>query len=175
MALTLSGSTGITTANLASTLDLSSKSITLPAINKSKVIQIVQGTYMTWATTQSTSMVASGLYVDITPISASSTILIDISANGLWAGGTASNTINFHLYKGSNFLASLDRSAHNNDNTYGGSHTWSYIDSPATTTSTRYALWFSTNNASYQVGINNYTNSGNNTTRSTITVMEIAA
>ena len=140
------------------------------------VLQVVQGTNTAWSTTSSQSLVATGLFVNITPKFASSTILINISINGLWNGGSTSNTIYFDLYKNGSSIVYLDRSSGNNSNPYGGANSYSYVDSPNTTTQIRYELWFC-NSTANQCGFNNYTGSGgaNNRTRSTITAMEIAA
>ena len=90
MALELNGTTGVslvqdgvvTAADLASTLDLSGKTVTLPAGVGGKVLNVVSEESTTAFSTSSTSFVATTHTATITPSSTSSKIFIIYS--GLW-------------------------------------------------------------------------------------------
>ena len=134
------------------------------------VLQVVQANYNTFTSTTSTSFVATGLTATITPKFATSKILVMINANGSGAS-TTNNSINYHLYKNSAALDVLDGIF-----SYGASANYSgayqYLDSPATTSATTYQLYWRSLNGTTGY-LNNYGGSPN-TTRSTITLMEIA-
>ena len=97
MALELNGTTGVslvqdgvvTAADLASTLDLSSKTVTLPAGVGGKVLQVARAAVQTQVnTTSSTDIEASTSYrVTVTPQSASSKFLVIIAFHIVVNGG----------------------------------------------------------------------------------------
>ena len=70
----------ITADDLASTLDISGKTVTLPSnvggITTGKVLQVVQGTTTIATNTTSSTFIPTGLQATITPTSTSSKILI---------------------------------------------------------------------------------------------------
>ena len=125
-------------------------------------------------TTTSTSLVASGFTLTITPKSTSSKIKISIGITGIYM--SAQNTaMKMHLYKNGSFHAYLNDIAG-----YGitglnplqnSSATHVYVDSPSTTSATTYAIFIATGSGT--LGFNNYA-TGNNQTRSWFTVEEIA-
>ena len=70
-------------ADLSSTLDFSSKTITLPSGVGGKVLQVVQNTTTSDISTNSTSYVASGFTQAITPSSTSNKILIQLNGGSM--------------------------------------------------------------------------------------------
>ena len=138
------------------------------------VIQFLSQEITAIATTASTSLVASGFTLTITPKSAASKIKVAIGFNGIYQ--SAQNTaMKMHLYKNGSFLAYLDDIAG-----YGitglnpiqnANPTHVYVDSPSTTSATTYAIYIATGSGT--LGFNNYA-TGNNKTRSWFTVEEIA-
>lgn len=136
------------------------------------VLQITQNDYMTWTSSTSTSLIATGLQCSITPTLSTSKIVILVNVNGMYNSST-SNTVLFSLYKNGSSLVSLDGSFSNNVVNYGASSAYQYVDSPASTSALTYALYFRSSGG-YNMGINNYTVSNPSTTRSSILLMEIA-
>jgi hypothetical protein len=180
MALELNGSTGVslvqdgvvTAADLASTLDLTGKTVTLPAGVGGKVLQVVQTVFSSNATTSSSSFTASGMSASITPSSASSKILIIVAIAG---HQTASNGGGiFTIYRGATNIGDASdgfQYLYTNasySNPFRIPINMVFLDSPSTTSSTTYEVYFKTNTVG-TVGINDQS------TRSTITLMEIAA
>lgn len=137
------------------------------------VLQVVHANYNAWSPTTSTSFIATGLSGTITPSSTTSKILVQINANGVYNSST-SNAVLFYLYKNGSFLDYLDYDLGNNILAYGISGAYQYLDSPASTSALTYALYYASNTGS-TIGINNYTSTTNNKTRSSITLLEIAA
>ena len=137
------------------------------------VLQVVQGTYATTVSSSTNTAIATGLTATITPKFATSKILVLINhpLNKKSADNSA-NDISFWLYKnGSNLLQiSPDLAFTNTAIQLYLSFSYAYLDSPATTSATTYATYFSSfnsNAASVSVGLSNVTN--------TIILMEIAA
>ena len=139
------------------------------------VLQIVHNYYTPWTTTVSTSAVASGLAASITPAATSNKVLIQITVAGLY-NASSSNCIFFLLYKNGSFLAYLDWDLMAAISYNGAGAAYSYLDSPATTSSTTYQLYWASNNGS-TVGLNNYAGVGtnNNRTMSSMILTEVAA
>jgi hypothetical protein len=129
----------ITAGKLNSTLDLSGKSITLPAGTGGKVLQIVTVNSTNQQSFSSTSFGATDLSVAITPSSTSSKIL---------AIGTTSlrnNTNGFTaitLYRDSTNLGPGNGMAYSKDfgTQWRGSAAFNYLDSPSTTSSITYSI-----------------------------------
>ena len=71
----------ITPAKLSTTLDLSSKTITLPAGVGGKVLQVVTNTTGTSTYTTNTTWTQTALFVNITPSSSSNKILVMADGN----------------------------------------------------------------------------------------------
>ena len=128
------------------------------------MLQVVQGTIASGTTTTSTSFVDTGLTVSITPSSSSSKIMVIACCVNILNDG--SNKIEFQLLRGASVLQLSVWGANVRTD---GSITFSYLDSPATTSSTTYKVQFKTQNAATTAYISNsnYTSS--------IVAMEIAA
>ena len=148
------------------------------------VLQVVQGVRNTGYTTSSTSFVIpDGLSVAITPSSTSSKILITLHAT---LGATNTNIIIGALYKNGSEMTGKargsGRSAYNKtlvnypatDGNGMTQTTFSYLDSPATTSELTYAFAVRASSGSETISINRRTSATDLVTISTITAMEIA-
>jgi hypothetical protein len=109
-----------------------------------KILQVVQATYATPTTTTSTSYVDSGLTVSITPSSASSKILCIVSHHFRIGNSGAKSRGFVQLVRDSTAIwtsTSTDYLTITSDGSYaefGWGYTFSYLDSPATTSATTY-------------------------------------
>jgi len=113
------------------------------------VLQVVQGTYATQTSVSGASWVASGLTASITPSSATSKILITIT-NPLRRTGSVVTGANLRIYRnGSSLWDPMTNIGWSNPSTSDISWlaTFSYLDSPATTSATTYALYINVNSS----------------------------
>jgi hypothetical protein len=151
MTTIIDGSAGITFPNGSN-----------PQAAPCKVLQVVETSNTTQYSTSTTSFTASGLSVSITPLFSTSKILV------LFNGSiySATNGLVTLARNGSNILGSngfYKVTAGAND--YPSS--FSYLDSPATTSATTYAIYYAAASANtIYMNINN--------TQCSLTVMEIA-
>ena len=157
-ALTIDASQNITTTNKLSSASMPTGS----------VIQIVNASYNVTTSDSTGSYVASGLTASITPSSTSSKILVIV--NQLGCGKVGATYLLARLKRSSTVLATISGgSGYTNStasNNFGGlGITW--LDSPATTSSTTYSTDFATAVATNQVYVQG------NGENSTITLMEI--
>jgi hypothetical protein len=155
----------------------SGQSIPKAALPTGSVLQVVQGTYSTAATTTSAgTMVDTGLSASITPTSSSSKVLVVINQNGVYRTGSIYAMIDMRLVRNSTAIQTICASAFWAGNfpdlttLYGASISAAYLDSPATTSSTTYKT-------QYQIpsGLNGTIGAQTGSSVSTITLMEIAA
>jgi hypothetical protein len=137
------------------------------------IVQVVQGTTTTQTSSTSTSYADTTLSTSITPSSSSNKILVLVSHNHNYkTSGNSSNSIGFKLFRGSTEIF--------NPAIYLGftgtamglyfPFSFSYLDSPSTTSSTTYKTQFAnslTASATIYVQADSVT--------STITLMEIKA
>lgn len=112
------------------------------ALPAGSVLQVVQGTYSTVTSTSSATLVTTNLTASITPRSTSSKILI--TAHGVVETGASGRQASFTIYRGAaNLVASgfgqIYSSAGGNMQSVAA---MSYLDSPATTSSTAYTIYF---------------------------------
>lgn len=135
------------------------------------VVQVVQGTASAQDTTTGNSFVASSLSASITPKFATSKILIQVSSVCTNTGGGQGN---FTIYRGATNLGG-GASGQASLNFYYSSSGYSfvpitmvYLDSPATTNATTYAVYFKTQSGSTT------TIFGSTNLTETITLTEIA-
>jgi len=141
------------------------------------VLQVVQAFYSTETSIASTSFTDSGLTASITPTSSSSKILIIASV--MADSVQASNVVNLsksRLVKGATQLAIFEMyfgagTSSNGYIYYPMPHTLTYLDSPATTSSTTYKVQGNINSTSSSAGLRYQINSSS----STMTLLEIAA
>ena len=139
------------------------------------MLQVVQSHITGYSTTSSNTNSSTGLTVAITPKFSSSKVLITGNINGCYSNGVT-RYATYELYKGGSFLVYLHALVgyiHTNASiNYDVDWSFSYLDSPNTTSATTYDLQWSAQNGGSSY-FNNY-GSSNNTTRSTITAYEIA-
>jgi len=164
MALVLDGTNGVTfpvTAGSASAVQASS----------GRVLQVVQGTYSTSFSTTSTSFQATGLTASITPSSSSSKILILVTQELYQNTGNYSGILT--IYRGSTSGTNLGNSSFGFSSIYtptiaiATGMSVSYLDFPATTSSTTYITAIRTESGTV--------NSCANSQVATIILMEVAA
>ena len=144
-------------------------SITTPGM----ILQVVQTHVTAYSTTSSSSNSSTGLTVTITPKFSSSKVLITGNMNSCHSNA-ATRYARYELFKGGSFLVYIHALVGylQNDVGYNTDFSYSYLDSPNTTSATTYDLQWSAHNGGSS-HFNNY-GSSNNTTRSTITAYEIA-
>ena len=134
------------------------------------VLQVVQGSYSTQVSSSSATLATTNLTASITPSSATSKVLVIVSGASSYTQA-ATRQISFALFRGAtNVYGSnlLGAQIYSNSADILAPHSMTFLDSPATTSSTAYALYFSSTNG----GTVNF-NQNNN--YSYIILMEIAA
>jgi len=113
-------------------------------VGAGKVLQVVQTRTESEKSTTSTSFVASGIYVNITPSSTSSKVLVSV---GFTMGASSNGPPEYKLYRGttalSNARMSFQADANWNNTTDRG--TIEVLDSPSTTSLTTYQIYFKRN------------------------------
>jgi len=168
----VSGTTTLTLPTTSGTVLTNGTNTNFPA---GSVLQVVQGTLTTLASSSSSTMADSGITASITPKSSSNKILVisQLNACGKQTGNTH---IRVKLVRGGTDIQIMESLA-GYDNSTGfnwiGSISSTYLDSPATTSSTTYKIQFASAENVAAVYING--NSGGFLPVSTITLLEIAA
>ena len=138
-----------------------------------KVLQVSQQVYSTFAQTNSQSYTDSGLTLAITPSSASNKILVIVSMQ-LNTNTASSQNISCDLLRAGSSIRTFEQVL-GQAATTGTQISFTYLDSPSTTSSTTYKVQFKGSAGTGQyIRINNYLSSDGNAA-STITLMEIAA
>jgi hypothetical protein len=145
---------------------------TLPNANFSggKVSQVINGTTTTEVVTASSSFQDTGLTASITPSATSSKILIICNIAGVGKNGDAFTTLKA-LRDSTDILANFENRGGDDSETGGnkvGSCSFTYLDSPSTTSATTYKVQVKSNG-------NSYAQTGDSNPHSTITLMEILA
>ena len=137
-----------------------------------KVLQVVNTILSTYTSTSSSSPVTTGLSISITPTSATSKILSTTSLNG--CNCSNNNAFRFDIFRNGSSIIQLDDIF--GYLAQGGNMSWGsqYLDSPATTSATTYALYFYSQTGASAVYFNNYYGASGRT-KSLFTAMEIAA
>ena len=159
----------VTADDIASTLDLSGKTVTLPAGTGGKVLQVVQGVLTSPTSVSSTSHTASGLKATITPSSASNKVLMMFHATGSITN--AVHGFDVHLYRNSSLVVQEIVHADGFDSNSGINYvhpTAMYLDSPSSTSALEYEMYFSSSS-------NASTTFGTSSKPCHIILMEIAA
>jgi hypothetical protein len=164
MAITINGTgsiTGLTAGglpdgsivagDLASSLDLTGKTVTLPSGTGGKVLQVVQASKTnTTSTINQDSFTDLGLSASITPTSTSSNVLVLVSIGRVCCSISSLRLCPFRILRDataigtgvvdgvklrSNFVISDSP-----DNNYGQGGAYQYLDSPSTTSATTYKI-----------------------------------
>jgi hypothetical protein len=186
MALELNGTTGVnlvqdgtvTAADLASTLDLTGKTVTLPAGVGGKVLQVVQKQNFGYANTGTTT--SSSTFVDmlnmvatITPSSTSSKILIQSVGGGLFSA--SAHSVGLRLLANGSPVWTQERFAYMTGSNWSPMNfSTTTLDSPATTSAITYKFQFNVSGGSGgEVRIGDYGSTASQT-YSAVILMEIA-
>jgi hypothetical protein len=172
MAITLNGSTGITSANIADG--------TIAAgdlgFSTGKLLQASQATYSTGVINNTSTYVDSGLTVSITPSSSSSKILIQASVPFQLGTNGGNGQLQFRIVRGSTPLIS---NLSTNNVQYivqlALVQTLMWIDTPSTTSETTYKIQFRELSMSGRYGNSATIPAWNDSQTGVIQVMEIAA
>lgn len=139
------------------------------------VLQVVNATYSTTVTNNTSTLADTGLTATITPSSASSKILVLVNQAGCYKS-TNNTYMGLQLFRGATLLTRFEVAGGYTNSTASnnfGSCSTCYLDSPSSTSSLTYKTQFfsQTNNVLVQV----QQSDGANSATSTITLMEIAA
>jgi len=159
MSLILDGSAGVTFPSGSGT-----------QAAPSKVLQVVQSTYSSQISTNSTSLVPTGWSASITPLFSTSKILVRFVSNATGSGGAQNDQ--FVLYRNGSTTGVSNGCVM----TSGSGAVWvpmiiEYLDAPATTSSTTYSIYYGVTSGSGTI-LGNISAFGQATS---ITLMEIAA
>jgi len=141
--------------------------ITDTAPKAGNVLQVLQSTVSGTITTTSTSDVSSGLTQSITPSSASNKILLMVSGGKAYA--SSSNVVIVTAYRNGSSLGDAARSCPIEGAANGANHSLMYLDSPSSTSSVTYTIYYRSNN-----GGTAYFKDGNTYGTVKLTLMEIA-
>jgi hypothetical protein len=139
------------------------------------VLQVVQATYSTNTNTTSTSPVTTGLTASITPTSATSKVYVMI-ANPMRRnnGSGLYNGFRVYLYRNGSVIwtpmTNVGYSYQSTDAAVSVIVAFNYLDSPATTSATTYAMYFNANSGQVVTASSCVDNDSAN-----IILMEIAA
>lgn len=187
MTTTINASTSsglVTTPDNSGAIDLQSNGVTKATINSSgfyapgSIVQVIYGSTTTPTTGVGTSYTSMGLSATITPKSATSKVLIMAVA---YSGDTANYAVLFQLYKnGAAISGTLSTQYHGagSNPTYANAPTnLNYLDSPATTSATTYAVYGRADGGTVTLGgpVNNAYGSGTALQLNSIILMEVAA
>ena len=133
-------------------------------IGAGAVLQVVSSTTTSQVSTSSTSFTSATLAVSITPTSTSSKVYVIVNTT---AQGSTTNSLYYTIYRGAtNLGGTLGMALFSNGNGNEFPFAMTYLDSPSTTSSTTYTVYFRTNTGSVFMGETN--------TVTSITAMEIA-
>jgi hypothetical protein len=162
--------TVLTSASALAAANLSGR---VPAANANlgAVLQVVNATYSTATSTTSSTFSDTGITASITPTNSNSKILALVNVTGCTKTGT-NTALKLRLLRGASAIATIEaQGGYTNTTTLNsiGSCSTSYLDSPATTSSTTYKVQFASDDNTGAVSI------CGSSSVSTITLMEIAA
>ena len=136
-----------------------------------RVLQVVNETYAIQTSSSTSAYADTGLGATITPSSTSSKVLVIVNQAGCLK--EQNNTyLNLKLLRGATDICLFEQYGgftNSGATSSFGSCSTSYLDSPATTSATTYKTQFASNNNNAAVIIQT------NSSRSTITLMEISA
>jgi hypothetical protein len=134
------------------------------------VLQVVNATTSTQVTTTSTSFVTTGLAASITPRFSTSKVLILVTIPTATPGNSQNTTLT--IYRGGTNLSSNTNLAsfQGNLSLLYGTASLSFLDSPATTSSTTYTVYGASTGGGTSVFNNTALNGA-----SSITLLEVAA
>ena len=156
--------------NITGTLATANGGTGATSFTSGKVGQVINGTTTTEVVTSSSSFSDTGLTASITPSATSSKILIICNMAGVGKSGDGFVTLKA-LRDSTDILANFENrggDTNTSDTNKVGSCSFTYLDSPSTTSSTAYKVQVKSNG-------NSYAQTGDSNPHSTITLMEILA
>ena len=152
------------------------KSTDTPVVGVGNIIQVLSQEITAYTGTTSTSMVATGFTLTITPKYSSSKIRCTLGMNGYYSSAV-SGIAQIDLYKNGSSLANLENSAaysHPSGQVHqSSSPIIMHMDTAGSTSATTYAIYWAKYSGGGTLYMNNY-GTANNRTRSWFTVEEIA-
>ena len=134
------------------------------------VLQVVQGSYSTQVSSSSATLATTNLTASITPSSATSKVLVIVSSASSYTQA-AGRQMSFAIFRGATNVYGIGQygaQLYSNSADIETPHSMVFLDSPSTTSSTAYSLYFAATNG----GSVNFNQNNNN---SYIILMEIAA
>jgi len=138
--LVLTNATGLPAAQLTGT-----QTIPRGTLPTGSVLQVVGATYTGATSTTASPYITTGLTANITPTSSSSKVLVIVTTSVRF---TATSWMGLKLYRNASSIVDLAAGlGYNMGSTGTQQFTANYLDSPATTSSTTYTLYFSNQNA----------------------------
>jgi hypothetical protein len=161
---------------MAGTLTTAAQSIAKASLPTGSVLQVVSFGTDSAVSNSTSTPVDTGVFATITPISATSKILVLVTLMGVYKSAANSSTrVHLFLYRGTNSGTLINNSGANFYTQslvdQRGAIALSVLDSPSTTSAQIYTLYFSNDEGVAVVSVNRDGNSGT----STMTLMEIAA
>ena len=156
---------GATNLSVTGSISSGSRAITKASMPTGSILQVVQTATSIFTSTTSATFASTGLSAAITPTSSTSKILVLVMANYYGTGYQTQATI----YRDSTNLAGANGMLMLNSSGFWSPLHMSYLDSPATTSSTTYAVYWRTT-----TGSTNYFG-GDGSQTITITLLEVAA
>ena len=114
--------------------------MTSASVPTGSVVQVINASSSTAFSTTSTSIVNTGFSATITPTSASSKIIVVYSTTA-WSANTTNMSVNLHLLRGSTDLGTKAVGYAASAGYVAYPVTFSYFDTPSTTSATTYSLW----------------------------------
>ena len=173
-------STSGANVTIAGTLTTASQSIAKASLPTGSVLQVVNGSYNLEVSTALNALVDTNLTASITPLFSTSKILCIVNMCGVAkAAGNTQTNLGFYLLRGASTIIQFEYTACYTNTSLelrGGSVSTTYLDSPATTSSTTYKVQFNSNGGTGTGYVQKASSgTGGSTSTSTITLMEIAA
>ena len=172
MTISNTGNVGIGTSSPSGLLDVANRGITKGSMPSGTILQVLQFKSPSGFSTSSSSDQDTGLKLSITPTSSTSKILIIVTINARATAGGGNCYVNAKLVRGNfdtgtTLVNGFAMVGNFSSTDFRASASMTFLDSPATTSSTQYVISMNSNLASVV-----YMDSS--TTPSTITLMEIA-
>jgi hypothetical protein len=169
MALVLDGNGTMTVGN-GDITGLVAGALPSTVIGAGAVLQVVQGSYSTQVSSSSATLATTNLTASITPSSVTSKVLFIVSSASSYTQ-VATRQISFAIFRGATNVHGsglFGTQLYSQGADIEAPHSMTFLDSPATTSSTAYTLYFASTNS----GAVNFNQNNNN---SYIILMEIAA
>ena len=163
------------TADGTGTIALSNQftGMTSASMPAGSVLQVLSNTFTATTATTSTSFVATGLFIDITPTSTNSKIYVSLSGGGAYNGTAAQTSQYVTIYRDSTNLGhgtyGLSRFSTAGSSWSLAPHSAEVLDSPSSTAVQKYQVYFKNWGTAASVQFN-----ASDRGWPTLTVMEIA-